>query len=316
MSQKAKKDKKRFCPVGNCERPSSSKVKDGNSKGNGWKSDQFIYGNYPRYYGYRNQTGEDSRLLYMKREWFERKVVLDIGCNAGHLTLRLAKEYSPDIMIGADIDPSLVYAASHNVRNYLNFDDICDDSFPVCFVIKHGPFALNAIPSKRDDVAKFPCNVAFVQANYVLESDDLLKFEQPYFDTVLCLSLTKWIHLNWGDEGLKRLFRRMHANLKPGGIMILEAQPWSSYSRKKKMNENFSKNYNSIKLLPEQFNKYLLQEVGFSSCELIDTPPHTAKGFCRPIYLFTKAQEDSNSSESVCTHKFFDDDDSKEVAQE
>ena len=46
---------------------------------------------------------------------------------------------------------------------------------------------------------------------------------------VLCLSLTKWVHLNDGDAGLIRLFERVHALLRPGGRFLLEPQPWRSY---------------------------------------------------------------------------------------
>jgi len=56
------------------------------------------------------------------------------------------------------------------------------------------------------------------------------------------------------------------------------------------INETTLKNFNSIKFRPEQFNEYLLsREIGFSQSELIGTPPHSSKGFRRPIYLFTKS---------------------------
>lgn len=51
----------------------------------------------------------------------------------------------------------------------------------------------------------------------------------------MCLGLTKWVHLHSGDEGVVRLFRRAYQSLSPGGVLILEPQPWSSYSRSKRV---------------------------------------------------------------------------------
>lgn len=56
---------------------------------------EFRYGNYHQYYGYRNHGQTDSRIMCMKQEWFNGKDVLDVGCNAGHFTLDLAREFSP-----------------------------------------------------------------------------------------------------------------------------------------------------------------------------------------------------------------------------
>ena len=63
----------------------------------------------------------------------------------------------------------------------------------------------------------------------------MLEWQEPFFDTVLCLSLTKWVHLNWGDEGIRKLFHRVYAHLHPGGYFILEAQAYESYAKKKKI---------------------------------------------------------------------------------
>ena len=51
------------------------------------KAAQFRYGNYDRYYGYRNQgaSEKDPRLSLFRKEWFENKDCLDIGCNTGQV---------------------------------------------------------------------------------------------------------------------------------------------------------------------------------------------------------------------------------------
>ncbi|KAL9998540.1 putative RNA methyltransferase bin3, bin3-type S-adenosyl-L-methionine binding protein [Helianthus debilis subsp. tardiflorus] len=54
------------------------------------------------------------------------------------------------------------------------------------------------------------------------------------------LSVSKWIHLNWGDEGLITLFSKVWRLLKPGGIFILEPQPWKSYVSNRQVSEVYS----------------------------------------------------------------------------
>jgi 2-polyprenyl-3-methyl-5-hydroxy-6-metoxy-1,4-benzoquinol methylase len=81
----------------------------------------FRYGNYNRYYGYRNANKEkDKRIDVFKEEWFHKKKCLDIGCNVGHLTLWIAKYFQVKSMKGIDIDCKLIQAAKNNIIHYID----------------------------------------------------------------------------------------------------------------------------------------------------------------------------------------------------
>lgn len=129
-------------------------------------------------------------------------------------------------------------------------------------------------------------NVKFETGNYVLSSEADFAKEIPQFDVILCLSVTKWIHLNFGDEGIKMMFKRIYCQLKSEGVLILEAQPYESYRRRKKLSEITLKNYNNIKLFPKDFEFYL-KTIGFSENYTINKVT-SAKGFERPIQVFIK----------------------------
>ncbi|KAK5918004.1 hypothetical protein CgunFtcFv8_002808 [Champsocephalus gunnari] len=162
-------------------------------------------------------------------------------------------------------------------------------SFPVSLRITRGPIAAPPLTeSSTTRPGEFPSNVSFVKANYVLENDNLLLTQRPEYDVIMCLSVTKWVHLNWGDGGLKRLFKRVYRHLRPGGMFILEPQPWESYVRRKKLTDNINKNFQSIRLRPDQFPSYLTTEVGFTSSEYLGAPKCSIRGFQRPMYLFHK----------------------------
>nr|XP_017008361.2 probable RNA methyltransferase CG1239 [Drosophila takahashii] len=226
----------------------------------------FTYGNYKHYYGKRilDKDFHDIRLdvLGTQPNLFRGKQLLDIGCNSGHLSIQIVKNFEAKSLVGLDIDRGLVKDAQSTISHL-----------------------------KRQAVTGpgFPHNMRFVQGNYVLDDDVLLEIERPQFDVILCLSVTKWIHLNFCDSGLKQAFRRMYLQLRPGGKLILEPQSFDGYKRRKKLSEQIRDNYNSIKFRPEQFTEYLLSpEVGFANMELMGTPEHCEAGFKRPIQIFTK----------------------------
>ncbi|XP_027488345.1 LOW QUALITY PROTEIN: 7SK snRNA methylphosphate capping enzyme [Corapipo altera] len=290
-------------PAQNHEKPPQEKPQEKAGKPPGKaprrQERKFQYGNYCKYYGYRNPDVEDSRLRALRPEWFAGKEVLDVGCNVGHLTLSIAKRWGPSRVVGLDIDGRLVRSARQNIRHYLS-EGLGEGQggerrgFPAALLASRGPIAAPQLPPDGPGAAEFPHNVVFVTGNYVPEREELVQAQRPEFDVVLLLSLTKWVQLNWGDEGLKRLFRRAFRHLRPGGLLVLEPQPWGSYRKRKGLTETTFRNYQRIRLRPEQFPAYLTSpEVGFERCELLGTPQHSSKGFQRPIYLFHKGQGDA-----------------------
>ncbi|CDW52738.1 7SK snRNA methylphosphate capping enzyme [Trichuris trichiura] len=247
------------------------------------KQKKFRYGNYSRYYGKR--TGQvalsDPRMHLLQAEWFQGCRVLDIGCNVGLLTIAIAQEFSPRHIVGIDIDPYLVYLARKNLRMRLHYAELerLKLKFPPSFVEEYGPIVAPPIPARPDQDAPFPNNLSFKQSNYVLESDVFLDQVRPEYDTIIAFSITKWVHLNWGDDGLKRFFKRVYRNLKPGGRFLLEPQPFSSYKKRKAICPEMLENYNKISFHPDHFDQYLKsEEVGFVSSTTVGIPEHSSKG--------------------------------------
>lgn len=109
--------------------------------------------------------------------------------------------------------------------------------------------------------AKFEAmpRVAFRADDFARDDAPATVEPEQQFDVILCLSVTKWVHLNGGDDAVRRLFRKAFALLAPGGIFVLEAQPWSSYRKYRDLFPG-----REIAFHPGQFHAYLLgAEVGF-----------------------------------------------------
>jgi 7SK snRNA methylphosphate capping enzyme len=201
----------------------------------------FIYGNYSGYYGYRSPSVEDARLKVLVRSMFDGKRCLDIGCNAGELTVAIAQRYAPQHILGVDIDGSLVRLIPLCFAFFLSFT--CPRVFFVFFVHPYFPFRRARAhlahlakeiggasssaegaqqPSGAEQVVDpfvFPYNCGFRRENFVDTAD-----ADATYSVITCLSTTKWVHFNWGDDGIKRLFKRVYDSLCPGGMFILEAQ--------------------------------------------------------------------------------------------
>ena len=129
------------------------------------KNEKFRYGNYNRYYGYRNSGSfaSDSRLKLMKKEWFEGKTALDIGCNTGQVTIEIARKFNPKTILGVDIDESLIKTAKKNVIRVVPLPANSSQGsikFPTSFTKVYGPIAVN---DEAESNGNFPNNIRFKQ---------------------------------------------------------------------------------------------------------------------------------------------------------
>uniref|UniRef100_A0AAV1U1X2 RNA methyltransferase n=1 Tax=Peronospora matthiolae TaxID=2874970 RepID=A0AAV1U1X2_9STRA len=129
----------------------------------------------------------------------------------------------------------------------------------------------------------FPMNVIFKREDIVLDTH-----AGKDYDFITCFSVTKWIHLFHGDEGVKKVFAKIYELLTPGGRLIVEPQPWKSYHKRKFTSDVTAANYPKIQLRPKDFPKYLVDIVGFRSCELLEVCQTSSNGFRRPVYVAQK----------------------------
>lgn len=144
------------------------------------KNKAYQYGNYNRYYGYRNPNHEvDPRLkcFTQYRHLFLGKDILDIGCNIGHITLSVARDFGAKSIVGLDIDKKLIGIARKNIRHYVNCSDSPrgdqdtqtnpegqgDKFFPISMPILYGPVDVPGMNAENKQGKGFPNNVTFIQ---------------------------------------------------------------------------------------------------------------------------------------------------------
>jgi 7SK snRNA methylphosphate capping enzyme len=260
-----------------------------------------MIGNYTTYYRNR-RCDTDERFSILRKDFFLGKRCIDIGCNEGKVTLMIAKSYLPSTIVGIDADKRLIDTANAAVKRakYAASNDPGQRQVaPARMMMLVPRSVVNKVPVV-DSSTKLKSSVetpgigrqCFPQ-NISFSCKDIMGFDSASskYDTVLCLSVTKWIHLTEGDNGLLKLFRIMYQLTAVGGRLILEYQPWSSYLNRRRASEKTEAVFPTLQIRPESFEKILVEDIGFTIEERLGTPLSEAKGFNRPILVLLKGAE-------------------------
>lgn len=166
------------------------------------------HGNFINYYEFNSAADRLNLLprdtnLWKTLDENQKYLVLDIGCNSGDLTQLLYKFLESQlpnneiIVLGIDIDQILIERAIESNKYSKN-------------IFYHCSNIMEYSNSDNNDVIK----------------KHLQMHNKLRFDAVCCFSVTMWIHLNNGDDGLKHFLRSV-AGLSE--LLVIEPQPWKCY---------------------------------------------------------------------------------------
>lgn len=127
----------------------------------------FLVTIFYSYYGYRNTDGHtDPRLEAFRahERLFANKDVLDIGCNIGHITYSVARDFGAKSVLGIDIDNKLIRIARKNVRYYCTTSPAVTDLLENCNISSSQP-SINETGTKLS----FPNNISFLHVSSIQE---------------------------------------------------------------------------------------------------------------------------------------------------
>jgi len=270
---------------------------------------QGEYGNYKGYYS-RKRPAMAERFVGFENSWFDNKSVLDVGSAEGVLSLYVGKTYRLRSLLGVEKDPLLFESACAALKRERfglkkpapppRTISTSASSSSSCFL----PRAIGLKKSEHVEGAAAAATITTLKAtasppsypfNIEFACQDIMeRWRQgdERYDVTLCFSVTKWIHLHGGDEGLNQLFENLIALTKPGGLLIIEYQPWKSYENNKNANETTKINFKNLRIKPEDFEAHLTSEsFGLQIIAKLGTCLEEAKGFSRPILVLRKPHE-------------------------
>ncbi|GAA5874990.1 hypothetical protein JCM8547_002143 [Rhodosporidiobolus lusitaniae] len=224
------------------------------------------YGNYRAYYSFRpaSSASADSpappadalegRLALLDPSLFRDKRLLDLGTNSGKIPLDALKHLGLARATGVDIDPLLIVDAK--------------------------------VQAKEQGYEAEDPRLDFLTGNF-MHDGWFSTFEQErgqhQFDVISLFSVTKWLHLHHGDEGMQRLFRALYDFLPVGGIVVVEPQEWDNYKSAVKKNKDLREVFKAIKMRPPFEEE--MKEVGF----VLETRIEREEGgFSRPLLIWRK----------------------------
>ncbi|KAM9115225.1 RNA 5'-monophosphate methyltransferase [Pangshura tecta] len=175
---------------------------------------------------------------------------LDVGCNSGELSVALYRhllglqenEASPDQPVGkilnllcCDIDAALIERAE-----------------------RCSPFP--------GSISYATLDVMDVSARELFLSSYLSRFSRSAFDIGFCMSVTMWIHLNHGDDGLVEFLSYLSSQCK---YLLIEPQPWKCYRaaarRLRKLGRNDFDHFRSLAIngdMAERITHILTEDSG------------------------------------------------------
>lgn len=250
-----------------------------------------VYGNYRHYYGMRSSRaaaqsrrpgddvvtpradGMDARVAALLA-WYDVRRrrhgvatadvgpverVLDIGCNAAKPLLELCQAMRPPpaYVLGVDVDAALIEQAQHALRRAwsLRQPSTAADTPAARYFPRALPAFLGDLPLPPPSTPAFPRHVHFAVGDWMS-----LPVDGPY-DLVLAWSVNKWIHLHHGDDGLVAWCARLADALSPGGLLVLELQPWASYEQARLLSPELRAAHARLRLQPDDL-PYLLDVYG------------------------------------------------------
>jgi 7SK snRNA methylphosphate capping enzyme len=181
-----------------------------------------------------------------------------------------------------------------------NMLDVDFNYFPVSMSHLFGNIPFVADDSDNRNKTLFPYNVLFKQLDIVSSNAAIQGLGK--FHSIILFSVTKWVHLNYGDAGITKLFQTIYYLLHVGGELWIEPQGYDTYSKHKWIFERAAKKNATLTLdiLPfevesDNSNKKtfwsVLESIGFKGhvCKPPVAEGHGDSSFeKRPIWRFVK----------------------------